>query len=656
MKLKPSQVFGKNGLAASALPGYEYRAEQERMMAAVQKAILTDDVIIVEAGTGVGKTLAYLVPAVASGRQTVVATGTRTLMEQLVNKDLQILSGILGESVDAAVLKGRSNYLCLARLDMAMDSPDLFMPEDRNLLGIVRRWCDETRTGDIGQLSGVAEDDAILRSVVCQADTCNGRICPFYSSCFLFRARARAMEADLVITNHHLLMADLAMSDGGQDDSGAGPLLPSDANLIIDEAHGLEDVATVAFGLVATRAGVAEISRDTLALANHADPRTARVVVNVARRIDDGFVKLLNLVAGRRERARLADGPDDVQLSKQAVMAWHGLDQDLEAIGIETTSIAREMERTSEIPGRVAQIRAALCHVLDHDDGSMVRIVERKGHGGLFAAYPVDVSEILRQKMFQRGRPIVLTSATMSVAGKTAFFRNRLGIPEGAPECVLQSPYDYASNVVLYVPSGMPVPTDDDWPAQVIEETARLVELVGGRTLVLFTSRAALNRAANELPDRVGYPVLVQGTMQRGELVERFRLAGNAVLLATAAFREGLDIAGDALSCVIMDRLPFEPPDEPLLVARSDRIRLSGHEPFFQYQVPLAAIRLRQGFGRLVRRRTDKGVVAILDPRIMNRNYGKIFLDSLPPAFLATDFEAVRNWCRCNLSVPDMTA
>lgn len=649
LKLKPSQVFGKNGLAASALPGYEYRAEQERMMAAVQKAIMTDDVIIVEAGTGVGKTLAYLVPAVASGRQTVVATGTRTLMEQLVNKDLAILSGILGEPVDAAVLKGRSNYLCLARLDMAMDSPDLFQPDDRRLLGIIRRWCDETKTGDVGQLSGVAEDDAILRSVVCQADTCTGRVCPFYSRCFLFRARARALEAELVITNHHLLMADLAMSDGSEDDSGAGPLLPSDANLIIDEAHGLEDVATVAFGLVATRAGVAEISRDTLALANHADPRTARVVVNVARRLDDGFVKLLNLVAGRRERCRLADGPDDVQLSKQAVAAWHGLDQDLEAVGIETTSIAREMERTSEIPGRVAQVRATLCQVLDRDDGSMVRIVERKGHGGSFAAYPVDVSTILRQKMFQKGRPIVLTSATMSVAGQTAFFRSRLGIPEGAPECVLQSPYDYASNVVLYIPSGMPVPTDDNWPGQVIDETVRLVELVGGRTLVLFTSRAALNRAAVELPERVGYPILVQGTMQRGELVERFRSAGNAVLLATAAFREGLDIAGGALSCVIMDRLPFEPPDEPLLVARSDRMRLSGQEPFFHYQVPLAAIRLRQGFGRLVRRRTDRGVVAILDPRIANRNYGKIFLDSLPPAFRATEFEAVRSWCLRNL-------
>jgi ATP-dependent DNA helicase DinG len=661
--LTPSEVFGKNGAAAGVMAGYEYRPEQEKMMAAVQHAIVTDEVCIIEAGTGVGKTLAYLVPAVASGRQTIVATGTRTLMEQLVNKDVPILEEILQTralrthslrtNFVMAVLKGRSNYLCLLRLGWAFESPDLFEPTDRRKLANIRRWSDETQTGDVSELSGFAEDDPVLRSAVCQAETCPGFICPHYSRCFLFLARARAMEADLIITNHHLLMADMAMTDENDLDAGTGPLLPSDANLIIDEAHGLEDVATNAFGVSTTKAAAGEIARDVVTYAGYADHATTRVLINTARRIEDEFGRLLRAVAGDKDRVRI--GSEDqgcVMPNAEATKVWHELDTDLELIGAEIRDIAAEIDRPTDLSDRVIDMRNVLVEVLGRSssgDSSMVRLAERRGHGGGFFAYPVDVSGILGPRMFMKGRPVVLTSATMSVAGKTDFFRERLGIPEGAPECILKSPYDYASQVMLYTPSDMPAPTDERWSDEVLARAARLIKATGGRAFILFTSRVALKKAAQELPAMIDYPVLVQGSMQRRELVEKFKAAGNAVLLATAAFREGVDIAGDALSCVIMDRLPFEPPDEPLLMARAERIELLGGSSFNDYQVPLAVIRLRQGFGRLVRRKSDKGVVAILDSRLVSKRYGQVFFDSLPKAARSQDLVEVEQWCRTNL-------
>ncbi len=634
----PNEYFGPSGRIAQAMTNYEVRPEQVAMMDAVQAAIATSDVCLIEAGTGVGKTLAYLVPSVISGRQTVVATGTKALMDQIYGKDVPFLNNVLAESFTAVLLKGRSNYLCLTRLKEARVKISSLNDEDRAILTRVRKWALRTDNGDIAELADLPEGTPMLRTLTSSVEDCGGRMCPDFADCFVYKARARALKADLVITNHHLLIADMALSE----DPG-GPILPAEANLIIDEAHGLEDVATELLGRTLTSHQVSELGREVAELAKLERTFHGFELKNAASGIVKGFAGFLAALAPTDTRRKLESN------NPKAKALWHELDIDLEAIELRTLEIAKELDRAPDVSTKTAQARALLAEVMVGFDTNLIRLVERKGRFGAVSALPVTVSEILEEKLFLTGRPVILTSATLTVDGSTEFLRSRLGVPEGAPELVLASPFNFQKQAIIYAPKELPAPDSALYFEHFINETMSLLTATHGRAFVLFTSRAAMLRATQAARSELTLPILCQGEAPRHELLRQFKATKGACLFGTASFWEGVDVVGDALSLVIIDRLPFDPPDDPILQARVELLTEAGRNSFKEYNIPLAVIKLRQGFGRLIRSRTDRGIVAILDSRIRTRSYGNIFLRSLPPAPVLDDLEEVKDWAKQNL-------
>ena len=612
-------ALGPNGAFAELLDGFQPRPQQQDMAAAVEKAIADYATLIVEAGTGVGKTFGYLVPALLSGGKIIVSTGTKTLQDQLFHKDLPLVRKALGLNVECALLKGRANYLCLHRFRTTVAEGRLRDRQQVSELRRIREWAGVTRSGDIGEVSDVSENAEVWPLVTSTADNCLGQECDDYQQCHVVKARRAAQEADVVVINHHLFFADLALKE-----EGFGELLPSANAVVLDEAHQLPEIASVFFGQTLSSRQLLELARDCIAEGHNEAPDMPEIGEHAtALEKATRDLRLALGRAGQREPwERIRHKPDVAECMDILDDRLTGL-CDLLELGAERGKGLEACQR-----------RAHLAHQkvtrLKEPDETAIQWFETYTRAFQLNITPLDVAELFHSRLAAHPCAWIFTSATLAVGERFDHFASQLGLDE-ADKLQLDSPFDYARNALLYLPSGLPEPNDPVYTRAVVDAAVPVIRASRGRCFMLFTSHRALREAAGLLEGRLQFPLLVQGDMPRGELIERFRGLGNAVLLGTSSFWEGVDVRGEALSAVIIDKLPFASPGDPVLQARLNAIRSAGSNPFMEYQLPQAVITLKQGVGRLIRDAADRGVLMLCDPRLKTKQYGRVFLDSLPP-------------------------
>ncbi len=646
MSINYKTVFGVTGPLANQVTNYRERQEQIDMATGVAAALEQQSRLVVEAGTGTGKTFAYLVPALLSGRRVIVSTGTKNLQEQLFYKDLPVIRKSLGVSVRLALLKGRGNYLCLHRLERAESSGRIRNPAVLAELRAIREWSIRTRSGDISEVEAVREDAQVWPRVTSTADNCLGTECPLYANCFVVKARRAAQEADVVVVNHYLLFADLSLRE-----EGFGEVLPGADAIILDEAHQLPHIASQFFGQALTSRQLHELVRDTRAESREIAgelPQLEEALGQVEQAAADLEAALHGLA--RRSAWQEACGDDTSQAGLDALEAA------LSDAGAELKVVA-ERSRGLETCERRAALLLQRLRLLRKPDvpnsgenapdedlaEQSVRWVEKPNRGFVLHATPLDVAPTFRRVFDAQPTAWIFTSATLSVDGRFDHFTTALGIPE-AETLALDSPFDYAGNALLYLPPDMPDPAARDYTRRVVDAALPAIRASGGGAFLLFTSHRALREAADYLVPRREFSLFVQGEQGRGELLSRFRAQGNGVLLGTSSFWEGVDVRGAALRVVVIDRLPFSSPGDPVLKARLDALRTRGESPFTSYQLPQAVITLKQGAGRLIRDHHDYGVLVLCDPRLRSRGYGRVFLNSLPEMPCTDDEEAIRSF------------
>lgn len=623
-----ADIFGAEGPLARALPGYAYRPEQAAMAKAVAAALARLEPLIVEAGTGTGKTFAYLVPALLSGRSVILSTGTRTLQDQLYRRDVPMLALALGMPVKLALLKGRANYLCRHRLELATQQSSL-LPRERSqarTLARVSRWAGTTKTGDLSELTDLPEQSSLWPNITSTRDNCLGQECPQFARCHVFDARRAAQAADIVVVNHHLLLADLALKD-----EGFGDLLPGAEAVILDEAHQVPDIAAQFFGQIWSARQVQLLLRDAtieMRAAGVKSPMLTDALAALEAQFDD-LRASLGGGAARRDWSQLPDAFLDALAEVQ--LALTAIATQLEGLGAGAG--------TANCARRAAALSVGLATFRERCDEDGVRWVEAGPTGLALQFTPFEIAARLREYVESRPCAWVFTSATLAIGEDFAHFAARIGLPE-ARTLRIGSPFDYPDQAMIYLPKNMPEPQDPAFAGAFIDACAPLLEACGGRAFLLYTSYRGLSEGVVALRQRFPdppFPVLIQGEAPREALLTRFRALGNAVLLATGSFWEGVDVKGDALSIVAIDKLPFAAPDDPLLAARLEGIRRRGGNPFVEYQLPQAVLALKQGAGRLIRDFDDFGVILIGDPRLRTKNYGRVFIASLPPSPVVSD-------------------
>ena len=633
------RVLGDEGALAAVLPGFEPRASQQQMAAAVARTVASGGVLLAEAGTGTGKTLAYLIPAILSGRKVLVSTGTRNLQQQLIDKDVPLLQQVLGP-FRATCMKGRGNYLCLHRFEQALHDDRPRDDGTRVAMTLIEHWAPRTQTGDRAELADLPEDLPLWHTISATTENCLGSECPRYTDCFVTRMRQEAAEADVVIVNHHLLCADAALRR-----HSFGEVIPECHVGIVDEAHQLEDVATQYFGVSVTNFRIEQLFTDAAAVRTTPLFVPAQEAQGVGRAIEAVSVTtrafFLDLQT-RRPGVRQGQEPgaslfdERLRVTGDVLAAAAGesglqLLDALTALEEALTLLKDAPEDLRALAKRAGEIRDDLRFLLRAESEDYVYFLELRGRHVALRAAPIDVSHIIRDVLIDRLPSLVLTSATLSIGGSFGYVRARLGVGD-ALEVRVPSEFDYRTQALVYLPRRMPDPRTREYAEAFAVEAEHLLTASEGRAFLLFTSYAALRDAHARLSTRVPYPMLVQGTMPRGVLIDQFRRTPNAVLFGTSSFWQGVDVAGEALSCVIIDRIPFASPADPVVAARIEALQRRGIDAFAGFQVPLAILTLLQGVGRLIRHRQDRGVIALLDPRLQSMGYGRRFLNALPPA------------------------
>jgi len=655
------QFFSPGGVLSKTHPAYEFRRGQLQMAQSVEEAIAEKRHLIVEAGTGTGKTLAYLLPVIRSGKRVIISTGTKNLQEQLFLKDVPFLErALFGDAegkLSVCYMKGRNNYLCRKKLYDLTNEPILSGLEEIEQFGAIAAWEKTTSTGDRAELAELPEASGLWHKLDARSETCTGQKCKEYQRCFITEMRRRAAESDIVIVNHHLFFADLAIKLEAENAPDAG-VLPDCGVVIFDEAHELEEVAGNYFGISVSNTRMEELARDIEDLLQREKLYTPGIssAIGSLRERSQLFFSLVPAGEGRfsfdSRKEFLEENGEE----------YDALNQSLRRIDAELEQLPQKPEQVFSLARRAQQLQVQLSFVMEDENPNTVFWIERRGFRGapppqrrssepqprgrtnvFLQATPIEVGQILRECLWSKMETAVLTSATLAVGGGFDYIRQRLGL-DHARESIVPSHFDYQSQVILYVPPDLPDPRTPQFVAQASDRIKRLLEITRGRAFVLFTSYAQMNDIYDRLLGVLDFPMLKQGDAPKSALLDEFRITPHAVLFGTSSFWQGVDVQGEQLSCVIIDRLPFAVPSDPVVAARVKAIDASGGNAFFDYQVPSAVITLKQGFGRLIRSLHDRGLLALLDNRILKKQYGKVFVESLPSYTRTTDLKRVEEF------------
>ncbi len=618
------EILGPGGVLESAIQGYEHREQQIRMAQKVFEAISATDRLIIEAPTGTGKTLAYVVAAALSRKRIVISTGTKNLQEQLFFKDIPFVRDKIFPRLKTALLKGRGNFVCHARLRRFLRQPYLQGLRDSDSLEEILKWYRRTREngqGDRSELENLQDDDPIWPEICSTTETCIGKACPDRDNCFVLKMKSRAYDADLMVVNHHLLVSDLAVKE-----SGFGEVIPRYDALIVDEAHGLEDAATQHFGFHTSQFRISRLVRDARLELGQAKIETQKFQVVLSALEDHGrrlFGSFPEIPSSRG--AMLTVNPEVAEIRD-------ALSRNLEALASMLSNVPKAPDELRSVAQRARDISSELQIILASERGVEYACwAERRDRNLILHASPIEVGGLLNSRLYERVPAIVFTSATLSAGGNFEYFKSRLGLDtDPVPsEVILDSPFDYARQTMLYIPRSIPEPNAPGFTDALIPVLEEILVQTKGRAFVLFTSHKNMEAVHGQMRNRIPFPLLIQGSKPKSRLLEEFRRRKGSVLFATSSFWEGVDVQGEALSCVIVDRLPFAPPNDPVVSARIEKLKKQGREAFYSFQVPMAVIALKQGLGRLIRTRSDRGILCVLDLRILTKPYGKMFRRSL---------------------------
>ncbi|MDP3028689.1 MAG: ATP-dependent DNA helicase [Deltaproteobacteria bacterium] len=634
---KINRIFGPDGILAGCLPGFEHRSGQEKMAGAVLDVLIHEGRLLVEAGTGIGKTLAYLVPAALSGRRVVIATGTKNLQDQILSKEVPFLQKHLFPELAVVCLKGKKNYLCLHKWKHLQMQSDIPFSEQLDLWPRLNAWIAETKTGDRAELPWLPDKHPLWNDISSSAEQCLGSACTEAEACYINILRKEAARADIIVVNHHLFFSDMVVRD-----SGYGEVIPRHEAVVFDEAHHIEDVATTYLGYSVSAHRLSDLIRDAEKEMNTGPPASKtklaclKKLAQLRERVET-FFNLLPVTEGRVNIRRPLDrepvlGPLQEAITRQLAEQGRAM-EDLSA-----------KDEVAPLSRRFFDIARDMAAIATMEDTNMIYWLEKKERSVVLAASPLDVTSAFQTKLYSHLPAFVFTSATLTVKGNFDFYKSRVGLDEETIELNIPSPFDYARQTLLYIPKNIPEPQSPVFCAAISREIETILDASSGRALVLFTSYRNMQEVYHIIKDRLPFPLLMQGEKPRPVLLELFQRDVHSVLLATNSFWEGIDVPGESLSCVIIDKLPFGVPSDPVMKGRIDWLSRQGKNPFSDYQLPLAVLSLRQGIGRLIRSKNDRGLLAILDVRTLKRGYGVTFLQSLPQTRLTHNLEEVRRF------------